>query len=161
MNAAADSGAGAGTFLNAEGAKDPQRAQKDGRNEQSNYGENDFSHEIIGAAVEVQRVLGVGLLEGAYAAALALEFRERELGFEREVPVEAWYKNQPIGLAYRANFVVEGKVLVELKAVETVTDLHRAQLLSYLRVSGHKLGLLINFHSFPVVKGIHRIVNKP
>ena len=166
MNTGLNAGAGleAGTFLNAEGAKVSQRAQKNGRNEQPseqpNFGENDFSHEIIGAAVEVQRVLGPGLLESAYAAALAVEFTERELGFERETPIEAWYKNHPLGLAYRADFIVECKVIVELKAVETVTELHRAQLLSYLRVSGHKLGLLINFHAFPVVKGIHRLVNK-
>jgi GxxExxY protein len=145
----------AGNILNAEDAKVSQSAQKENQNF-----ENDFSHEIIGAAVEIQRVLGVGLLEGAYAGALALELRERGLSFEQEVPVEAWYKNHPLGLAYRADFIVEGKVIVELKAIEAVTDLHRAQLLSYLRVSGLKLGLLINFYTFPVVKGVHRVVNK-
>jgi GxxExxY protein len=145
----------AGNSLNAEDAKVSQKAQKENQNF-----ENDFSHEIIGAAVEIQRVLGVGLLESAYASALALELSERGMSFEQEVAVEAWYKDHPLGLAYRADFIVEGKVIVELKAVETVTDLHRAQLLSYLRVSGLKLGLLINFHTFPVVKGIHRVVNK-
>jgi GxxExxY protein len=157
----------AGDFLNAEGAKVTQRAQKEhqmGEHRESQKDndefENDFSHEIIGAAIEIQRVLGAGLLESAYAAALAVELNERELAFEREVPVEAWYKDKPLGVAYRADFIVEGKVIVELKALETVTELHRAQLLSYLRVSGLKLGLLINFHTFPVVKGIHRLVNK-
>jgi GxxExxY protein len=145
----------AGNILNAEDAKVSQSAQK----EHQNF-ENDFSHEIIGAAVEIQRVLGVGPLESAYASAMALELTERGLSFEQEVPVEAWYKNQPLGLAYRADFIVEGKVIVELKAVEAVTDLHRAQLLSYLRVADLKLGLLINLHTFPVVKGVHRVVNK-
>ena len=156
-----------GDFLNAEDAKDSQRTQKgyqkEMQKEMQKDGdgfENDFSHEIIGAAVEIQRVLGPGLLESAYAAAFAVELSERELSFEREVPVEAWYKDKPLGVAYRADFIVEGKVIVELKALETVTELHRAQLLSYLRVSGLKLGLLINFHTFPVVKGIHRLVNK-
>ena len=152
-----------GDFLNAEDAKDSQRTQKGYQKEMQKDGdgfENDFSHEIIGAAVEIQRVLGSGLLESAYAAAFAVELSERELAFEREVPVEAWYKDKPLGVAYRADFIVEGKVIVELKALEIVTELHRAQLLSYLRVSGLKLGLLINFHTFPVVKGIHRLVNK-
>jgi GxxExxY protein len=146
-------------FLNAEDAKDSQRTQKRSQKSDPLF-ENDFSHEIIGAAVEIQRVLGVGLLESTYASALAVELSERGLHFEREVAVEAWYKDQPLGLAYRADFIVEGKVIVELKAVDTVTELHRAQLLSYLRVSSLKLGLLINFHSFPVVKGIHRLVNQ-
>ncbi len=142
-------------FLNAEDAKDSQSTQKD-----SQLFENDFSHAIIGSAVEIQRVLGIGLLESAYAAALAVEFLQRGLAFEREVPINAVYKGQSLGLAYRADFVVEGKVILEIKAIETVTPVHRAQLLSYLRVSGIKLGLLINFHAFPIVKGIHRMVNK-
>ena len=110
--------------------------------------------------VEVQRVLGVGLLESAYAGALAVELAARGIRFEREVPVSAAYKGQEIGLGFRADFVVESSVILELKAMDDVTDVHRAQLLSYLRLSGLKLGLLINFHAFPVVKGIHRLVNK-
>jgi GxxExxY protein len=138
----------------AEDAKGTQRTQKE------QPMENDCSHAIIGAAVEVQRVLGVGLLESAYTAALAIEFRERGLGFEREVPVVGRYKGADIGVVYRADFVVERSVIVEIKASEGPMDVHRAQLVSYLRLSGLKLGLLINFHSFPVVKGIHRVVNK-
>ena len=139
----------------AEDAKVAQKKQK----EQPGI-ENDFSHEIIGAAVEVQRVLGVGLLESAYAAAFAVELQQRGLRFEREIAICGKYKGEEIGVAYRADFIVEHSVIVELKAVESVPDLHRAQLLSYLRLSGLKLGLLINFHVFPVVKGIQRMVNK-
>jgi GxxExxY protein len=139
-------------------AKDAKVARR-ARKEDQNF-DDDFSHEIIGAAVEVQRVLGVGLLESAYADALAIELGERELYFEREVAVLSEYKGRPLGVAYRADFIVERSVIVELKAMEGVTDLHRAQLLSYLRLSNLKLGLLINFHAFPVVKGIHRMVNK-
>ncbi|QRF58448.1 GxxExxY protein [Variovorax paradoxus] len=139
----------------AEDAKDSRRTQKEDKNFL-----DDFSHDIIGAAVEVQRVLGVGLLESAYAAALAVELNERELRFEREVPITAYYKGRSVGVAYRADFVVEDSVIVELKAIDVLADLHRAQLLSYLRLSGLKLGLLINFHAFPVVKGIQRMVNK-
>ena len=127
----------------------------------SHHVDDDFSHAIIGALVEVQRVLGVGLLESAYAAALAIEFKERELFFEREVAIEAKYKGYNLGTVYKADFVVEESVIIELKANDIVIDVHRAQLLSYLRLSGLKLGLLVNFHIFPVVKGIHRIVNKP
>ena len=122
--------------------------------------ENDFSHEIIGAALEVQRALGTGLLQSAYAAAFAIELAEREIGFAQEVPVTGLYKGRPLGVAYRADFIVENSVIVEIKAIEFVTELHRAQLLSYLRVAGLKLGLLLNFHAFPLVKGVHRMVNK-
>lgn len=139
----------------AEDAKVTQKTRK----EQPDL-ENDFSHAIIGAAVEVQRVLGVGLLESAYCAALAVELTERELGFKREVPVTAVYKGRSLGVVYRADFVVEDSVILELKAIDDIADIHRAQLLSCLRLSGLKLGLLINFNTFPVVKrGIHRVVN--
>ncbi len=138
----------------AEDAKFTQRTQKE------QPIENDCSHAIIGAAVEVQRVLGVGLLESAYAAALAIELKQRDLRFEREVPISGRYKGADIGVVYRADFIVEGSVMLELKAMEGVLDVHRAQLITYLRHSGLRLGLLINFHSFPVVKGIHRVVNK-
>jgi GxxExxY protein len=139
----------------AEAAEDPQRTQKENQSM-----ENDFSREIIGAAVEVQRVLGVGLLESAYAAAMAIELKERELFFEREVGVPAQYKGHGLGTVYRADFIVERSVILELKAVDALAEIHRAQLLSYLRLAGMKLGLLINFHAFPVVKGVHRMVNK-
>ena len=124
--------------------------------------QNDFSHEIIGAAVEVQRVLGTGLSEAAYGAALEVELAEREIGFKRDVPLSAHYKSRQLGEVYRAGFVVEQSVIVELRAADVLTDLHRAQVQAALRLSGLKLGLLINFNVFPVVKGVHRIVsNKP
>ncbi len=142
-------------FPSAKDAKVTRKTQ----NENQNFDE-DFSHEIIGAAVEVQRVLGVGLLESAYASAMAIELKERELFFEREAPIAASYKGYALGPVYRADLIVEESVILELKAVDVLTDLHRAQLLSYLRLSGLKLGLLINFNSFPVVKSIQRLVNK-
>jgi GxxExxY protein len=139
----------------AEDAKDSQRTQKD-----SQRREDDFSHDIIGAAVEVQRVLGVGLLESAYAGAFTVELEKRNLRYRKEVVIPAVYKGVEVGPAFRADFIVEDTVIVELKATEGLTDVHRAQLLSYLRLSGLKLGLLINFHTFPIVKGVHRMVNK-
>ena len=90
-----------GEFLNAEGAEVPQKSQQDSREE------NDFSREIIGAAVEVQRVLGTGLLQSAYTAAFAIELAERELGFAQEVAINGSYKSRPLGTAFRADFVVE------------------------------------------------------
>lgn len=117
----------------------------------------DFSHEIIGAAVEVQRVLGTGLPEEVYAAALAIELAEREIGFMRNVPVTASYKGRALGDVCRADFVVEQTVVVQVRAVDALDDLHRAQAQAAVRLSGHRLGLLINFNVFPVVKGVHRI----
>jgi GxxExxY protein len=135
-------------------AKVPQNSQKE------QPMEGDCSREIIGAAVEVQRILGTGLLESAYAGALAVELAERGLHFEREVAISGKYKEVDVGVLYRADFIVAGAVVVELKATDGVTDAHRAQILTYLKLSGYRIGLLINFHTFPVVKGVHRVVNK-
>jgi GxxExxY protein len=121
---------------------------------------DDFSHEIIGAAVEVQRVLGTGLPEAAYAAALAIELGEREIGFTQDVSLSAEYKGKPLGVVQRADFIVEHAVLVQVKAVDSASEQQRAEALAALRLSGLNLGLLINFNVFPVVKGVHRLVNK-
>jgi len=135
-------------------AKVPQKSQKEQPIEE------DCSHDIIGAAVEVQRILGTGLLESAYCGALAVELAERGLQFQREVPISGKYKGVDVGVLYRADFIVRGSIVVEVKAVDGVADAHRAQLLTYLKLSDHRIGLLINFQTFPVVKGIHRVVNK-
>ena len=134
----------------AEGAKVAQKTQKE------EPVENDCSHAIIGAAVEVQRVLGVGLLESAYSAALAIELTERGIAFEREVPITGRYKGREVGLAYRADFIVDRTVIVELKVVDALTEIHRAQLLSYLRLAELKLGLLLNFNVPFLKDGIRR-----
>jgi GxxExxY protein len=146
--------------MNSEGGPPYAEDAKVTQKTQNLQHENDFSHEVIGAAVEVQKVLGVGLLESAYAGALAHELGLRGLRFEREVPVDASYKGVKVGLGYRADFVVEKSLILELKSLDAITDAHRAQLLSYLRLSGLKLGLLINFNVFPIVRGVHRVVNK-
>ncbi|MGV3571198.1 MAG: GxxExxY protein [Ramlibacter sp.] len=124
-------------------------------------GENDFSHDIIGAAVEVQRVLGTGLPESVYVAALALELGEREIGFAQDVPVSAHYKGKSLGVVQHAHFIVEQSVLVQVKADEASSELHRSEVLAGLKLTGLRLGLLINFQAYPVVKGVHRLVNKP
>src|SRR5574337_1235199 len=151
-------GGGAGMMLSNAQLPDAENSHRTPK-EQPKI-ENDFSHEVIGAAVEVQRLLGVGLLESVYANALAIEFEQRGLRHQREVPIAARYKGQEVGVAYRADFIVEDSVIVELKVQDALTEAHRAQLLTYLRLSSLGLGLLINFHTFPIVKGIQRLVNK-
>lgn len=121
--------------------------------------ETDFSHEVIGSAVEVQRLLGVGLLESAYVSALTLELGDRGIPFAAEVPITGHYKGRPLGVAYRADLIVADSLIVEVKAVEALTPLHRAQLLSYLKLADKRVGLLINFHAFPVARSVYRVVN--
>ena len=139
---------------NARDAKQTRNPQKEDK-----AFEGDYTHDIIGAAVEVQRVLGQGLLESAYAGALAIELASRGLRFEREVPIAGSYKGHDLGTAFRADFIVERSVILELKASEGDANQHRAQLLSYLRMADLRIGLLINFSAQPVVKGITRVVN--
>ena len=105
------------------------------------------SYAIIGAAMEVHRVLGPGLLEAVYEEALSLEFREREIAFEEQAPIEVRYKHHVLAQTYRADFVCYGGVLIELKAIKRLTDIERAQIINYLKVTGMKTGLLLNFGS--------------
>jgi len=119
---------------------------------------NPISEAIIGAAIEVHRGIGPGLLERVYAEALHHELTLRGIGFAREVPIEIEYKGLAIR-GQRADLVVSGSVVVELKAVEEVADVHLAQLVSYMRAGGFPLGLLLNFHVPVMTKGIYRRIN--
>lgn len=118
---------------------------------------NDLTGEVIGAAIEVHRVLGPGLLESAYEAALCVELELREVPFVRQPMVALVYKDHPIGTG-RMDLLVRGELIVELKAVEALGDVHTAQVLSYLRATGHRLGLLINFNVTVLKDGIRRII---
>ena len=119
---------------------------------------NEISERIIGAAIEVHKFLGPGLLESAYEECLAYEFSLRNLRFERQKQVPLKYKEIKLECGYRIDFLVEDKIIVELKAIEEILPIHEAQLLSYLKLTGCKLGLLLNFN-VPVMKvGIHRKV---
>lgn len=122
--------------------------------------ENRIAEIIIGAAIEVHRHLGPGLLESAYGSCLADELLARNVRFEREVPVAVVYKGRTLAPAFRADFLVEERVLVELKAIAEVMPAHKAQALTYLRLSGLKLGLLLNFSAVTMRQGIERFVNK-
>lgn len=113
---------------------------------------------IIGAAIKVHAELGPGLLESAYSACLAHEFQRSGLRYEPQVRLPVVYRGMHVDAGYRLDFIVEDTVIVELKAVEVVIPLHRAQLLSYLRLSGLSVGLLLNFNVVRMTQGIHRLV---
>jgi GxxExxY protein len=117
-----------------------------------------LTHTIIGAAIEVHRELGPGLLELVYREALCHEFSLHNLHFEKERAIPAAYKGIRLDCGYRADIVVAGRVIVEIKAISSIAPVHDAVMLTYLRLSGCKIGLLINFFS-PVLKdGIKRYV---
>jgi len=122
--------------------------------------ENALSREIIGAAIEVHRRLGPGLLESVYQQCLVRELQFRNIPCLTEVPLRVEYRGLEFDVAYRVDLLVADKVVVELKAVEKVLDVHEAQLLSYLRLQDKRLGLLINFHVRMLKDGIKRVVNE-
>jgi len=113
---------------------------------------------IIDAAMKVHTALGPGLLEGAYAACLLHELRKRKLTAFSQVILPVHYDGVTIDIGYRVDLLVENSVIVELKAVERVLPVHAAQLLSYLKLSGHQLGLLINFNVCHLKDGIQRFI---
>ncbi len=118
----------------------------------------DLSREVIGAAIEVHRHLGPGLLESAYEECLCHELSLRRIAFERQVPLPVEYKNVKLDCGYRIDIVVEDAIVVELKCVDAVLPVHEAQLLTYLKLSGKKLGLIFNFHRATLKDGIVRKV---
>ena len=119
--------------------------------------ENSLATEVIGAAIEVHRALGPGLLESAYHECLMHELGLRNLTFEKEVPIALDYKGVVVGAAYRADLLVANKLLVELKTVDRLLPVHKAQLVTYLKLTNRKLGLLINFNVTVLKEGIQRV----
>ncbi|MCA9959545.1 MAG: GxxExxY protein [Anaerolineales bacterium] len=115
--------------------------------------EDKITEKIIGAAIEVHRHLGPGLLESAYQACLAHEMTLRRIRFEREKPLPIVYKGVHLDQGYRLDFLVEGLVVIELKSVNQLTDIHYAQVLSYLKLANLKLGLLLNFNVLRLKNG--------
>ncbi len=114
---------------------------------------------IIGASIEVHRTLGPGLLESAYEACLAFELVDRGLQVEQQKPLPVFYREVKLDCGYRLDLLVEEIVIVEVKAVNRLEPIHEAQLLSYLKLSGCKVGLLINFNGKVLRDGIQRMVN--
>lgn len=120
---------------------------------------NEITEAIIGAAMRVHKTLGPGLLESAYEACLAYELEKAGFRVEKQKPVPVIYEAVKLDCGFRADLVVEGKVVVELKAKEAIHPIDEAQLLSHLRLLDLRVGLLINFHVTQLTKGIKRMVN--
>lgn len=122
--------------------------------------ENEISEKIIGCAIQVHRELGPGLLESAYEACLYYELVEAELVVEKQRILPVVYKSVNLDCGYRLDLIVEDRVIVEVKSVVDIDDIHLAQVMTYLKLSKCKLGLLINFNVNLVKNGIKRVVNK-
>lgn len=122
--------------------------------------ENEISYKIIGAALEIHKTIGPGLLESAYENALAFDLREIGFVVKQQVPMPFVYKNVKQDIGYRIDLIVNEKVIIEVKSIENLVPVHFAQTLTYLRLSNLKLALLINFNTKMLKDGIHRIVNR-
>ncbi len=121
--------------------------------------ENKITEKIIGAAIEAHRTLGPGLLESAYQECLFYELRSLGLSVKKEVTLPIIYKEIKLNHGYRIDLLVDDKIVIELKTVESFTDVHFAQILTYLKLGEYPLGLLINFHTKLLKNGIKRFIN--
>ena len=121
--------------------------------------ENEIARIIVDAAYKIHTEIGPGLLESAYQALLSLELKKRNLSIKTEVPMPLTYDGIHLDIGYRADIIVEDKVIVELKSVEKISEVHKKQLLTYLKVSNKRLGLLINFSALLIRDGISRVAN--
>ena len=119
---------------------------------------NELTEATIGAAMEVHRSLGPGLLESTYEMCLCRELSIREIPFERQVPIPVEYKGVKLDCGYRADIVIDGTILLEIKAIDSLLPIHDAQLLTYLRLGGWQIGLLINFNVELLKHGLRRRV---
>jgi GxxExxY protein len=121
--------------------------------------ENELSGIILGCAIEVHKQLGPGLLESAYQECLYFELRNKGLNVIKEKPMPIIYKEIKLDHGYRIDLLVENKVVIEIKTVESFTDVHTAQVLTYLKLGNYRLGLLLNFHVASLKNGIKGIIN--
>ncbi|NJM22221.1 MAG: GxxExxY protein [Richelia sp. RM1_1_1] len=122
--------------------------------------ENDLSGIIIGCAMRVHTALGAGLLESAYEECLYYELRKKGLNVGRQIPVPLVYEQVELDCVYRLDLIVEHKVIIEVKSVESLKPIHSVQLLTYLKLKNCKLGLLLNFNVLHLKEGIKRVANK-
>jgi GxxExxY protein len=123
--------------------------------------EKELTDKIISAALEVHRSLGPGLLESAYQECLYFELKSKNLQVQKEIPCPIVYKDVKLDHGYRIDLLVENKVVIELKTVECFTEVHTAQILTYLKLGNYPIGLLINFHTKLLKNGIKRFINTP
>ncbi|HOZ29480.1 MAG: GxxExxY protein [Bacteroidales bacterium] len=121
--------------------------------------ENEISNIIIKCAIEVHKFLGPGLLESSYEACLAYELKQKNLRIQQQLSLPLIYKDVKLDAGYRIDLLVEDKVIIEIKSVEAIADIHIAQILTYLKLKDLKLGLLINFNSVLLKNGIKRVIN--
>jgi len=119
---------------------------------------NQITHEILGSAYKIHSKLGLGLLESAYRSCLVYELRKKGFNVEEEKALPLIYEGVKLDYGYRIDILVEGNVVIELKTVEAFTDVHSAQVLTYLRLSGNHVGLLLNFYTKSLKDGIKRLV---
>ncbi len=122
--------------------------------------EDDLISRIIGCAIEVHRNLGPGLLESAYVGCLKYELEESGLFVQKEVPMPIAYKDIELETGYRIDLMVESEIILEIKSVEALNDIHLAQILTYLKLADKKIGLLMNFNVTQLRSGIRRVINK-
>lgn len=122
--------------------------------------ENDITQEVIGAAIKVHKELGPGLLESAYQECLHYELIQLGLLVEKEKPLPLIYQDVKLDCGYRIDLFIENKVVIEIKAVDQLNDIHLAQILTYLKLSKSKIGLLVNFNVTQLTKGVKRVINK-
>jgi GxxExxY protein len=143
--------------MNGVGTQRSQSSDTEGTDQSKEI--NRLTEKVIGSAIEVHRMLGSGLLESAYQRAFAHELTLRKILFEEQKPCSVRYKELAIQDAYRIDFLVEERVIVEIKAVETLLEVHEAQVLTYLKFTGCRVGLLINFKSSVLTRdGLRRFV---
>ena len=121
--------------------------------------ENDLSYQIIGAAIDLHKSIGPGLLESVYENALAHDLRALGLQAAQQVPMPFVYKDVQMNVGYRLDLLIENRIIIEVKSVEALAPVHFAQTLTYLKLSEKKLGLLINFNTRVLKDGIHRVVH--
>ncbi len=122
--------------------------------------ENEISHIVIGLCIKIHKKLGPGLLESSYEECLCYEFSKHNLNYDRQKVVPIIYDEIKLNHGFRADIIIENKVIIEIKFIESFLPIHSAQLLTYLKLTDIKLGLLINFNTFSMKDGIKRIVNK-
>jgi GxxExxY protein len=118
----------------------------------------DLTERVIGLAIEVHRTIGPGLLESLYTECLCLEFQQANIAFQKEVMMPVTYKGTPIKMGFRADIVVEHTIILEIKAVAALVPAHDSQILAYLRMSGIRIGLLMNFHAPRLKDGLRRFI---
>lgn len=121
--------------------------------------ENEYAKVIVDVCFQIHKTYGAGLFESVYEEMVCYELGKMEIPFERQTPFKVWHEGKDMGIGFRADIIVGDKVIVELKSIEMLAEVHYKQLLTYLKITGLKLGLLINFNVPLIKNGIHRIVN--